>query len=393
MAFLDTQQASLPSLALDQIPDDLNDTPVPGNHLGQLGPLQLPELIFGAAPLSNSYNSDTHLASFTPFRTIRLALRYGIRAFDTSPYYGPSERMLGDVLKALEPQFPRPSYKLMTKCGRYGPDLFDYSPERIRASVELSLSRLNTTYLDSVCLHDVEFVCTPIAPRTTGNHSFALAGDRALYGLLEGEEGMVRGEADQKILDAIAELRKLQDEGLIKHIGITGYPVPTLLRLALLVLHTPPYRPLDLVLSYCHLNLQNAAFADFASQFSERAQVKQLLTASPLSMGLLTPTPPSWHPAPRKLHEAVSDARQNSKVWARGLPNLALGYALRKSGASNGNIPLVAGFSHPREVHECMEVWREVAEGVHEIERKAMEEVVIETFARSGFLNWSWASP
>lgn len=110
----------------------------------------------------------------------------------------------------------------MTKCGRYGQDVFDYSPQRIRASVELSLSRLNTHYLDSVCLHDVEFVCAPIAPRTTGNHLLALAGDQAAYGLLEGEEGIVRGEADQKILDAVSELRKLQDEGLIKHIGITG---------------------------------------------------------------------------------------------------------------------------------------------------------------------------
>ena len=70
----------------------------------------------------------------------------------------------------------------MTKCGRYGSNLFDYSPARIRASVELSLSRLNTNYLDTVCLHDVEFVCTPVAPKTAGNHLLALTGDRAAYG-------------------------------------------------------------------------------------------------------------------------------------------------------------------------------------------------------------------
>ena len=40
--------------------------------------------------------------------------RYGIRAFDTSAYYGPSEIVLGGVLKALKTEFPRESYKLVT---------------------------------------------------------------------------------------------------------------------------------------------------------------------------------------------------------------------------------------------------------------------------------------
>lgn len=172
-----------------------------------------------------------------------------------------------------------------------------------------------------------------------------------------------------------------------------GYPLPTLLRLAILVLHTPPYKPLDLVLSYSHLNLQNATFTSFASQFHERARVKQLLTASPLNMGLLTPTPPGWHPAPDKLHQAVSDARQKGEGWEGGLPNLALGYAIRNSGASGGDIPLVTGFSHPREVHECMEVWKEVTDVAHNTNRQAVEDSVVEVFKRSGFLNWSWASP
>ena len=41
--------------------------------------------------------------------------RYGIRAFDTSAYYGPSEIVLGGVLKALRDEFPRESYKLVTE--------------------------------------------------------------------------------------------------------------------------------------------------------------------------------------------------------------------------------------------------------------------------------------
>ena len=112
----------------------------------------------------------------------------------------------------------------MTKCGRYGltQEQFDYSPQTIRRSVQRSLARLHTTYLDTVYLHDVEFVCDEVQPRSEGNHRSALTADKAAYGLLEGSEGKVFGEGDQKVLHAFAELRKMKTEGLIKNIGITG---------------------------------------------------------------------------------------------------------------------------------------------------------------------------
>ena len=110
----------------------------------------------------------------------------------------------------------------MTKCGRYGLDSFDYSPKTIRESVKRSLERLKTDYLDTVYLHDVEFVCTPIAPRLIGNHTGAIKEEAASYGLAEGDEALIRGEGDQKVLDALSELRDLQREGLIKNVGITG---------------------------------------------------------------------------------------------------------------------------------------------------------------------------
>jgi len=110
----------------------------------------------------------------------------------------------------------------MTKCGRYGVSSFDYSPTTIRESIKRSLRRLKTDYLDTVYLHDVEFVCTAISPRETGNHTSALSYEAIVYGLAEGDEAKVRGEGDQKILDAFHELQKLQHEGLVKKIGITG---------------------------------------------------------------------------------------------------------------------------------------------------------------------------
>lgn len=39
--------------------------------------------------------------------------RYGIRAIDTSVYYGDSEIVLGNVLEKLRDEFPRDSYKLV----------------------------------------------------------------------------------------------------------------------------------------------------------------------------------------------------------------------------------------------------------------------------------------
>ena len=112
----------------------------------------------------------------------------------------------------------------MTKCGRYGTDrdAFDYSPKTIRRSVERSLKRLNTDYLDVVYLHDVEFVAEEVMPRRSGDHLQALSSEAELYGLAEGQETKIRGDGDQRVLDAYHELQKLQSESIIRRIGITG---------------------------------------------------------------------------------------------------------------------------------------------------------------------------
>jgi diketogulonate reductase-like aldo/keto reductase len=39
---------------------------------------------------------------------------YGIRAFDTSAYYGASEIVLGSILRAIAEEFPRESYKIVS---------------------------------------------------------------------------------------------------------------------------------------------------------------------------------------------------------------------------------------------------------------------------------------
>ena len=46
---------------------------------------------------------------------------------------------------------------LSTKVGRYGQADFDFSAERVRRSVEESLSRLQVQHIDIVQCHDIEF--------------------------------------------------------------------------------------------------------------------------------------------------------------------------------------------------------------------------------------------
>lgn len=52
--------------------------------------------------------------------------RYGINTFDTSPYYGPSEIVLGTALKTLESDFPRSSYRLVHICTYIDEDNYSY---------------------------------------------------------------------------------------------------------------------------------------------------------------------------------------------------------------------------------------------------------------------------
>lgn len=69
--------------------------------------------------------------------------------------------MLGKCLAGL----PRDQIVVATKVGRYGPETFDFSAERVTASVHESLARLQLTYIDVIQCHDIEFgsldqVCT-----------------------------------------------------------------------------------------------------------------------------------------------------------------------------------------------------------------------------------------
>lgn len=79
------------------------------------------------------------------------AKELGINLLDTAPAYGNSEERLGALLKGQ-----RDEWILSTKVGEEylnGESMFDFSPEAVRLSIERSLQRLKTDYLDIVLVH------------------------------------------------------------------------------------------------------------------------------------------------------------------------------------------------------------------------------------------------
>ena len=75
----------------------------------------------------------------------------GINLLDTAPAYGISEARLGPLLRGQ-----RHAWTLCTKVGEefdQGRSHFDFTPEHARFSVQRSLQRLKTDYLDLVLIH------------------------------------------------------------------------------------------------------------------------------------------------------------------------------------------------------------------------------------------------
>lgn len=129
---------------------------MPLRTLGRLG-RQVPALGMGGAALNDLYGRPTN--DDWAAATIRRALERGIRYFDTSPLYGESERRMGLGLEG----WPREDYFLATKTGT-GVDPKDYSADWTYRSVEESLRRLRTDYLDLVLIHDPDDFDPSFAP-------------------------------------------------------------------------------------------------------------------------------------------------------------------------------------------------------------------------------------
>ncbi|ETW03635.1 hypothetical protein, variant [Aphanomyces invadans] len=224
----------------------------------------------GSVGLGGLYQELPGEAVAVAAETFETAFPRGVRLIDTAPWYNNAEEVVGQALRRIET--PRHEYFLATKVGRYRSDKhpngeFDYSRARIRQSVQDSLTKLGSTYLDVVYLHDVEFV-----------------------------------HRDKVLQEAIPALAELQVEGIVKLIGICGYPLDVLDD----IVQSSPH-PLQVVQSYSHLTLQNDSLLAKAAAWHARGII--VINAAPLSMGLLTTRgPPAWHPASPELRLACAAA-------------------------------------------------------------------------------------
>lgn len=329
----------------------------------------LPPLICGTATFTSQYNPDPYALPTTGI--VHRALSLGVRAFDTSPYYGPAEDLLGQALDTpfVQKNFPRRDYFLLTKVGRISGSEFDYSAPWVRKSVQKSLERLRTKYLDVVYCHDVEFV------------------------------------SPEEVLLAVNELRKIRDEsGVVKYIGISGYPVETLCELAEMILERTE-EPLDIVMSYANFTLQNTRLSSVALPRLQAAGVSVVPNASVLGMGLLRRIgvpiggQGDFHPSPKELRKSIQAAsdwcdsqgdriekvairfalenwmRQGEPVGSRGDPASGIPWkreTIEQLNATKLGVS-VMGVSNLDELDETMRVWRSILDGLENGERTAVE--------------------
>jgi L-galactose dehydrogenase len=273
--------------------------------LGQTG-LKVSILSFGASSLGSVFRNIDEAEGI---RTVHTAIDLGINFVDVSPYYGltKAETVLGKALKEI----PRDAYYLATKLGRYGDAEFDFSASRVVTSVDDSLARLNIDHIDLIQCHDIEF-----------------------------------GSLDQVVNETIPAMRKLQEQGKVQFIGITGLP----LKIFRYVLDRTE---VDTILSYCHHTLNDTSLKTLIPYLKEK-QVG-IINASPLGLGLLTNRgSPAWHPASDEIKETCTRAAAHCRSKGVDIAQLAIQFALDNPDLST----TLVGTANPEHLRQNVE-WLE----------------------------------
>jgi L-galactose dehydrogenase len=251
--------------------------------LGNTG-LDVSILAFGGSSLGSEFEE---IDEGEGVRTVHVAVDNGINLIDTAPYYGltKAETVLGKALREI----PREKYYLATKVGRYGKtqEDFDFSAQRVTQSVDESLLRLHVDYVDFIQVHDMEF-----------------------------------GDIEQIINETIPALRRVQQQGKARFVGITCLPVAMLRRVM-------EQAEVDQIQSYCHYCLNDSALADLLPYLRERGV--GIFNSAPLAMRLLSDEgPPQWHPAPDTLKVRCAEAARFCREQGSDIGKLALQFSVAK---------------------------------------------------------------
>jgi len=249
-------------------------------ELGRTG-LKLPVLSFGASSLGQEFRPvDINEA----LRAVRVALDLGMNFIDTSPYYGRgmSEVLLGVALRGVR----RDQYLLGTKLGRYDVNHFDFSARRVVESIDVSLHRMGVEHLDIILCHDIEFV-----------------------------------DMAQIVEETLPALRKVQEQGKVRFVGVSGYPMK-------MFRYVLDLAPLDVILSYNHYTLQNTMLADLVPYLKQKGV--GIMNAAPFSARLLTNAPlPAWHKATPEVRAVCRQAAEHCRKKGVDIAQLALQFSIR----------------------------------------------------------------
>jgi aryl-alcohol dehydrogenase-like predicted oxidoreductase len=169
--------------------------------------------------------------------------------------------------------------------GRYGDDEFDFSAKRVTANLDESLKRLGVDYVDILQAHDIEY-----------------------------------GNLDQVIEETLPALRRIQETGKARFIGVTGYP----LRIFRYVLD---HAKIDTILSYNHYSLNDTTLVALLESLEEKGI--GVINASPLSQGLLSNRgTPGWHPASDEVKRVCAHAASFSKARGSDIAKLAVQFSV-----------------------------------------------------------------
>ena len=260
---------------------------------------------------------------------VERAVELGMNFFDTYP--GFFEERWGEALAGGKRERVYLQGKV-SGAGR-GEQRSDHSAAKTRSSVEASLKSFRTDYLDSVLIHG--------------------------YDLPEqlDEDGFVDPLGPGNALD---ELIKMRDEGLIRHIGIGA-------RHADVINRATATGEIELVLTYMEYNLlTQAAAADFFPQCRERDV--GIILASPHGMGVLTGAEPVDEEVCRRLELEETRANEIWK-WCRdrdvNIRHLSIQFCMAAPGVDSIVLPGPASVQQLEEAYEAgtadipADIWRD----------------------------------
>jgi aryl-alcohol dehydrogenase-like predicted oxidoreductase len=288
--------------------------------LGKTG-LQLPILSFGASSLGAEFRGiDINEA----MKAVRTALDCGMTFIDTSPFYGRgmSEVLLGVALEGV----PRDRYILGSKLGRYDAAHFDFSAKRVVESVDVSLKRMRVDHLDLCLCHDLEFV-----------------------------------EMSQIVNETLPALRKVQQQGKVRYVGVSGYPMK-------MFQYILANAPIDVLLSYNHYTLQNTMLEGLIPL--AKAKGTGVMNAAPFSARLLSNAPlPAWHKATPLVRETAKKAAEHASKRGSDIAKLAVQFSVRNPDITT----CIAGSASPGRVAQWA-TW--VEEPVDETLLREVQEIL-----------------